>query len=269
MVATAAVAGPPAGFDPWAKVPVFPSGCYSSKDDFVEKLAGAKEAVTKEFDRQEKINDDLLNRFKALGPAEIQTRLQSFMMENPEEGMKLMQQNQAVGDKYTEAQLKAEANRQKLVGELDDLKARWSASLAKARAPVDARFKELDARAQKDLVAIGESRTYAPWAVKEYDALVLQWNAETQKVCGEWWTASGPFQSWLKRYKENVVQNQIPTLEAEDNAGAGFMVHLLDTPEASFKSTATVRAVREYIQRVSEVFGVRESNPKPPFRVGL
>ena len=177
VLAALALAAPPAAVDPWTIVPPFPTGWYSAKDDFAEKLAAAKEANSKALDRQTKINDELSHRVKALGPTEIQARMQSFMMENPEEAMKMMQQNQAVGDKFTDAQLKSEANRQALEGELKDLQARYKTALESARAPVDLKFKELDVRAQKDLVTVGESWVYAPWAVKEYDALVAQWNA--------------------------------------------------------------------------------------------
>jgi hypothetical protein len=261
VLAASALAAPPAAIDPWTIVPPFPNGWYSAKDDFVEKLAAAKEANSKALDRQTKINDDLGNRVKALGPAEIQSRMQSFMMENPEEAMKMMQQNQAVGDKFTDAQLKSESNRQALEGELKDLQARYKTALENARAPIDLKFKELDVRAQKDLVAVGESWTYAPWAVKEYDALVGQWNAASVKVYGDWWSSSGSFPSWLKRYREHLIQDQVPTREEADNVGAGFMVHLVDTPEASFKSTATLDAVRQYIEQIAQVYGKRESAP--------
>jgi hypothetical protein len=268
LLATAAIAASPTTSDPWNVVPVFPSGCYSDKDDFAAKLGAAKEANARALERQEKANDDLSNRVKALGPAEMQTRMQTFMMENPEEATKLMQQNQAVGEQYADAQLKSEANRQKLMAELNELQAGWHAALEKARAPIDAKFKELDGRAQKALVVVGESWTYAPWAVKEYDALVVQWNSETEKTCGKWWLASGPFQQWLKRYKEHLINDEIPTREAADNVGAGFMVHLLDTPESSFKSTATLNAVKDYIDRVSEVFATRERGPMRSYSGG-
>jgi hypothetical protein len=262
VVAATALAAPPAAVDPWTIVPPFPTGWYSAKDDFDQKLAGAKEANAKAFDRQDKINSELSDRLKALDPMEIQSRLQSFMMDNPDEAMKMMQQNKAVGDKFTDAQLKSEANRQALEGELKDLQTRYKTALESARAPVDLKFKELDVRAQKDLVTVGESWVYAPWAVKEYDALVAQWNAASVKVYADWWSASGSFPSWLKRYREHLMQDQIPTREEADNVGAGFMVHILDSPDASFKSTATLQAVRDYIEQVSQVYSKREPAPR-------
>ncbi len=263
LVATAAVAAPAAP-DPWATVPALPTGCYSSLDDFAEKIAAAGDAISMERDRQDKVNSELTSRLSALGPAEMQTRMQTFMMSNPQEAMKLMQQNQALGDTFADDQLKAEANRQKLTAELEGLQARYKTALEAARAPIDARFKELDTRAQKDLVVSGESWVYAPWAVKEHNALVAQWNASSEKVCADWWTASGPFHGWLRRYREHLTQDVIPSREQAENLGAGFMVHLLDTPDASFRSTATLSAVREYIDQAAQVFAERERAPMPP-----
>jgi hypothetical protein len=260
--ATAAIAAPPAASDPWAVVPTFPTGYYAHQDNFSVKVAEASEAASKAYDRQEKINSTVSDRVKALSPEELQARMQTFMMENPEEAMKLMQQNQAIGETITDVRLKAEAKRQALDGELKDLQARYTAALASARAPLDARFKDLDARAQKDLVAVGESWSYAPWAVKEHNGLVTQWNAASEKVFGEWWSASRPFPSWLARYREYLIKDVIPSREEADNLGNGFMVHLVDTPDASFKSTATLDAVREYIRQVGDVFGKREGQPK-------
>jgi hypothetical protein len=39
------------------------------------------------------------------------------------------------------------------------------------------------------------------------------------------------------------------------------MVRILDTPTASYRSTATMQAVREYIDQASDLFGKRRSAP--------
>jgi len=226
-------------------VPAFPTGCYSSRDDFAEMIAAALDALSKEIGRQEQINSELSSRLAKMDAAEKQSRVQSFMMNNPQEAMKLMQRSQAMWTAFADTGVRNEEKRQKLEGELKDLQALYNAALDKALAPFGAKFKDLDAWAQKDLVIAGEGHDYPKWAIAEWDALTSQSNAEYERVRGDWWPASGPFHAWLKRYRDYLVQDQIPPLEEADNVGDGFMVHLLDTPTTSFKSTATMNAIRE------------------------
>ena len=64
--------------------------------------------------------------------------------------------------------------------------------------------------------------------------------------------------------EEDDLQREIACEEA-DKAGAGFMVHILDTPDASFQSMATLQAVRDYIEQVYKVYGERDGAPMRPY----
>lgn len=261
IVVSAVANGAPPAPDPWTRVPPFPTGCYAGQDGFAEKLGTARDALSAEMDRQERANSEITDQLKEMDGAEKARRMQEYMMKNPQDAMKLMQQNQAAGDSYTGTQLQSEENRKKLEAELDDLHARYDAALASALVPIAAKFKELDARAQKALVTVGESWVYAPWAVAEWNAINAKENATYERVCREWWAASGPFHGWLNRYRDHLVQDEVPTRVAADDAAAGFMARLVDKPAASYQSTAAMAATRDYMNHAYDIFSKRRSEP--------
>ena len=80
-------------------------------------------------------------------------------------------------------------------------------------------------------------------------------------ICAEWWSASGPFHGWLKRYKEHLVE-QTPHREETDDVGAGFMVIMISTPATTYRSTATLDAIDEHMGKAAQVFTRRRQWPK-------
>lgn len=256
-----ASSAPPGASAPWTRVPEFPSGCYGDLDDFREKITAAQDALALEIANQERVNDKLKDKVNSIDPMELANLQQQYMMEHPDEAMKLMQRNQQLGEDFADAELRNEGNWKKLLAELDTLRARYKADLDKELGPIDAKFKDLDARAQKDLVAVGETWAYAPWAIKEWNELTVQANRGYERVCAEWWAASGPFHGWLEKYREHLVRDQVPRREEADAVGAGFMVQIVGTPTESFKSTATLVAVKEYAEQALGVFALRRNAP--------
>jgi hypothetical protein len=240
--------------DPWTRVPAFPTGCYQT-DGFADKLEAADEAIKHDEDRQDKINSAISAKTKEIDPMELASRQQQYMMDHPQEAMKLMQRNSDLGQSST--RLDNYEKVKKLVEELAGIDARYNAALDERVGPFKKKFKDLDDRAQKDLVVIGESYAYAPWAVKEWNALTLAEGAAYEKLCAEWWAPSGPYRGWLDRYRAHLVQDEIPFEEEADAVGAGFLVIILSTPEISYKSTAKLRAIGDYLDRVKDVFAKR------------
>src|SRR5688572_25449316 len=93
----ASSAAPPAQ-DPWTKAPSLPTTCYVESDNYPDKFRAAIDAIQVDMDRQEQVNDQLQERVAQLDPMEQASRTQKYMMANPEEGMKLMQQNATLGE---------------------------------------------------------------------------------------------------------------------------------------------------------------------------
>jgi hypothetical protein len=259
----AVMGAPPAAQSPWSKVPAFPTGCYSGRDDFETKIVAAQEAMSKEIARQEQINNQLKERYestKANDPWAEAARVQNLMAENPQKAMEMAQKGATARDTMTDLGPRDTANQKKLDAELADLSTRYRAAVEKATAPVDARLKESDKRAE-NWETCGEMACRSRRGVSEHNALVKQWNGEYEQVCSTWWQASGPFQSWLKRYRDHLVQDHIPWLEQAGEAGAGNLALYADTSAAGYKSTATMDAVVDYMRRAGEVFNNREREP--------
>ena len=83
-------------------------------------------------------------------------------------------------------------------------------------------------------------------------------------MCAEWWAVPGPYHGHLERYRAHLVNDQIPVSEEADLVGAGFMVWAVGTPERPYRSTATLRAVEEYMEQVGVVFWKRTAQPSAP-----
>ncbi len=249
--------------DPWASVPPLPTGCYTN-DGFADKLAIARGAIRSDFDRQEAINRELPNKAQELDPMELAARQQKFMMEHPEEAMALMQRNQQLGEEYSSAEVAANDALNALQQDLQSLDDRYKTALDKQLAPTKTKFKNLAVRAQKDLVPLGEAGwVYAPWATKEFNQLILEENAAYEKLGAEWWGASGSYHDWLNRLRDLMVK-QIPRREEAEEVGAGFLVQLVGTPTASFKPTAALKSVGEYMDEAGKVYARRRTEMEKP-----
>jgi len=248
--------------DVWARVPPLPTGCYQS-DGFAAKIETADAAVRADIQRQDAINKQLQEQVRSIDPMELASRQQQYMMDNPQEAMALMKRNAALGtQEASDDRLQDIEDQRKLLQSLEEIDARYKAALDAQFAPVEAKFKELDVRAQKDLELTEAGGFYKPWAIKEWNALNAQRNAAYERVCAEWWAASGPFRGWLQRYRDYAA-GLIPKHEEMDAVGAGFMVIVVGTPKASFKSTAALNEVDDYMGQAAKVFAKRWEAPRP------
>ena len=91
-----AEAAVPLAQSPWARVPAFPSGCYSAQDDFAAKITAAQATVTRDIAQLDQSNNELKERAKNADvgdPAARAARVQSLLMKDPQAAMKMMQQS--------------------------------------------------------------------------------------------------------------------------------------------------------------------------------
>jgi hypothetical protein len=262
----AEAAAPPVAQNPWARVPALPTGCYSSQDDFAAKIAAARDAVTDAIAQRDQANDALKERAKAADSGDDATRaarIQALLAKDPQAAMKMMQQIQTAGSTAQTASPTDTANQQKLERELNDLQTQYNAALAKAVAPVDAKFIKRfapggDAGKWQGFLSPGApAADYADWA-----SLNKQWNGEREKACAPWWQASGPFHGWLKRYRDHLVQDHIPWVEQNEQGTSGFMLMMADSPSGSYKSTATLAGVNDYMKHAEAIFNTRPQEPR-------
>lgn len=238
--------------DPWTKVPKFSTACYSSQDDFHEQTRAAADALQQEIDRQADLNMQLQQRVNDQDPAEQASRMQSYMMEHPEEAAELMQAMQGMST-AAEADIQTESqNAGRLKGELGEIRSRYQAALDKVLGPLEASLRAL---------ATSETLSTAQM-IAAGTPIIKQVNAEYEKACPAWWGASGPFHDWLKRYKDHLVADTIPYRTRLDDAKR-IQFKIAGIPDEPYRSTAGMKAVLDYMKQADDLLGERRSAPTP------
>lgn len=90
----------PAPASPWATVPPLTTACYYGADPFAAKIDAALAAVNDSRARQLAINQQIEDAYKRIEPMEMASRMQQWMMSNPQGAMKYMQGVQNLGKDF-------------------------------------------------------------------------------------------------------------------------------------------------------------------------
>lgn len=244
------MAAAPTASDPWAKVPKPPTACYLEHDKYNEELDAAVEAMNEEIARQDEVNNQIQAQMDNLDPMELQSRMQTYLMQNPQEAAKMMQAAQAQGT-AAEADINNDVrNEQVLQDELKEIQAGYDAALDKLIGPLYARLKAL---------GISESGTDQK-TVEAGMVLAKRINAEYEGFCPQWWGGS-PFNEWLKRYKEHLIKNHVPYLDARETAKT-VQWKMFGIPSDKFHSTVLMESVVTYMKQTRAIFDNRLWKPR-------
>lgn len=245
-------AGQSAGADPWARVPATPTGYYSD-DGFLDRVNQAYDAVVSDIEKQTKINAEIKKRFDQMDASEKMQRMQTLLMKNPQDAAKMMHAMQAAAT-TTNGGVTA-ANNTKLLQDLPVHEANFSAALDKSLKPLQARQDEM-LRTRTKAISEGEQGFKTPADAAQYAALVQQENAEYEKICAAYFSPKGAFTNWLASYKEDIVKKMIVAGEANDSAIVTQLA-VMDTPTSGYRSTAGLDGVRDYLEKVKQVYSLR------------
>jgi len=251
LLAPVVFAAQPVSSDPWARVPALPTACYSEKDGFSDSVGKAREALDEDLGKQQKVNSALEESLRQLDPMNTRTRMQNFLTKTPQEGLKYMQENQALGAAVQEAVPKNAARQQQLDEEYATLKSKYDAELQAVLAPFEAKIKALN-------INDGEGGN-PPGVVEKWKALVAQENEAYEKLCPVWWSPAGRFPAWLSSY-ETFLKDGVPLGERSD-AMKKKNYEIMGIPAANFQSTFEMEAVRTYMGKASDVFAARRLHP--------
>jgi hypothetical protein len=92
--------------------------------------------------------------------------------------------------------------------------------------------------------------------IPRYRALMAQLDTDYERICGAWWGPTGTFPKWLGRYKDYVLRYVVgPAQKADD--GILQVLQMLGLPSTGYRSTANLMGVRDYVQKVPEVYWLR------------
>lgn len=258
---------------PWAKVPALPTNCYQgdslNPDPFYARVEAAKAAVAADRERQETINGNIQEAYSNIDPMEMASRMQQWMMSNPQQAMAYMQAAQAAPAEAQATLGDQEQQRKAREAEWNALKKRYDAALLAAYAPGEARWKAVN-----DKLGLGYSKpehlpsnvTWDPgdgapaWAVTEGYAIRKEFDRAYQAICPQWWGPTGHFQAYMKKEKTWFQQKRIPYLESGD-ASRLQMYAMMNTPAATYRSTGAQQGVEEYLDLAWKVYQLRRNFP--------
>jgi hypothetical protein len=273
-----AVARPAAAADPWARLPAPTTLCYqstgSTHDPFYAQLEAAESAVHADMEKQQAINAKIEEDFRNIDPMEMATRMQQWMMSNPQAAAQYMQAAQnATTD--VQADVTAAAQKQKARdAEFDALARGFDDARIQAYAPFEGRRKALanklgvEYSSDRKALAQGNANFYgdpstsqADWA--EGEKIKAAFDGAYKGLCPAWWGTDGKAQAYLKQQKAWFVNERIPELERLD-AVTTQQYAIMNTPTATYRSTAPYKAVDEYIDIVRKVYDLRDVMARCP-----
>ncbi len=252
-----------AATDPFAKVPALPTACYSAGETFYPKLEAAQAAVAADRETQEAVNQTIKDDFQNIDMMEKATRMQQWMMSNPQEAAKFMQAQQAAGADLQPAILADGEVETKFANEQKEMIPRYQAALKQAFAPADAKYAAL----AKKLVdaqgcGFGDGECGIPdWAMVEYNAIQKEKDAAYVATCPQWWGASGQVTAYMKRYKDWLVQKHIPFHQSLE-APLLSQYAIMNTPSASYRSTEPYKGAHEYMNAAFVFYQRRDEKPR-------
>lgn len=262
----------PATAGPWAVVPRLSTLCHQNTGDAVDplyaQLEAAKEAVRVDREKQEAINTRIEEEFRNIDPMEKAQRMQQWMMSNPEAAMAMMQGQQAAAAQMS-ADLEAavrvnevkEASWNALVKSYGDARIAAYASLEPRRKTLLTKLGGEYSTARADLLSPSvrffqdPSTSQQDWA--EGESITAAYDQAYKTLCPAWWGSNGRFQTYLKQEKDRLIAERIPELEKMD-APKLQQYAIMNTPAATYRSTAEFTAVDEYLDLILKVYNERD-----------
>lgn len=259
LVIVALVCGPTAlpaqatATDPWTKVPAAPT-TYFGDLAFSRRLLDLAAELQDLQRQQEEINTSITVEYQKLGPMEIVNRMNAFMMKDPQKAAKMMEAQQATATQLDPAAIDA-AKRERNT-EFERLHAAFKADMEAAAKPYQAAREEI--RKTGTVLVLGG----ADWGFKTkaaenaYNEQIDKENADISARSAAWFGPSGKFTAWLASYRSTVID---PMAKGEEGIDALKVAQfaMMETPAGAFRSTAQIKAAREYVQTMERVYGLR------------
>ncbi len=262
LVCASALHAQPAATGPWAKVPALSTACFYGNDPFVARLDAALAAVNADRDRQLAVNQKIEDEYKSIDPMELSSRMQQWMMSNPQEAMKFAQGAQAVGDDYNAQMPEMNAAQLRFQKEEKELIKRYQAALNTAYAPSYAKFNALKTKLGVDLAYPSVKDPGTPdWAMAEEDVIMRELDQAYVAFCPQWWGATAPIQAWLKTYRTWLTTKLIPFNERLGSQNAQTYA-IMGTPSASWKTVSAQDGVIKYLEVVGRLYAERRERPR-------
>lgn len=149
------------------------TACDYGADPFATRIDAALAAVNASRTLQLAVNKKIEDEYKSIEPMEVASRMQQWMMSNPQEAIKYMQGVQTVGEDYNAKAPAINAAAKHFKAEEDDHIKRYQAALKTAYAPGQAHHNALKTKIGTSLEYPSVKDPATPgWAMAEEDAIM-------------------------------------------------------------------------------------------------
>ena len=248
---------------PWAKVPALPTACYASQDQWIDQVNTALAAVQEDHSRQNDTNTAVemrLNKVMQENPMAMAQAMQQAMMSDPQNAQRIMQQLTQTGEQaQTEIPGQAQKDAQ-FQAESKTVIKQYNAALNSAYSAGDARWTALKKKAGYEPDAPGPGETgVADWIWAEWELVVRDWKAGYQANCAQWFSPTGPIRAYLKRYKDYLVNERIPTEKRLIDQPRLDQYKMMNVSATGWRTTSDYDAVEDYLTVARDLFDQRKA----------
>ena len=264
-----AMAAPPAAApDAWSKVPALPTACLSSQDQqWTDRNYAAIEAVRESKTAQNEKNgalDQQANKAMSENPLALAQAMQQAMMDDPANAQKMIERMTQTGVQ-AQTELPAQQEKEKqLEAESKALIKQYESALDKAMGPAQARWNALQKKMGWEVepgFAMMPDPSWPQAAWQEWAVVQKERDAAYTATCAHWWSATGQFQGFMKRYKAYLVQERMPYEKKLVDEGKLNNFKLLNVPADGYRTTTDMDAAIDYMNMASSVYGQRMADP--------
>lgn len=234
--------------DPWALMPALPASCYQADDDFVDQAYAAMEVLAAERVRQDGINQEMSQQMANMDPMEHQQRMMDFMMKNPQEAQKYLEEVAGVGTRGNEFLPQMQEETLALQTARDELSAEY-----------DVAVKALDDAYAGSTAGTFEDPKKLDSDLAKYHAAVDAYNAGYESVCAKLWQ-DGQYRDWLSRHE--ALQRRTAAWEAEsDLVTQNYAILGIDA--TNYRSTSGLTAAHRQVEAAAQIYNRRKYQPVP------
>lgn len=243
--------------DPWTRVPALPTSCLA--DEFPATVRALHDAMKSELAKRNEANEKVKDQLKTMDQAERMSRLQAYMMKNPQEAAKVAEAMAGSARSQAKDVISADADKTALQEQFKKLEKEFRESSDAAAKPFDEKQGQMiDARAES---YAGGHRFKSKADQDAFMELLKQEDAAYEKACVPFFGTGGKFPSWLGDYRTKAASK---VAEANDANERDLVTQLAMFEISGYRATGQLAAVLDYLTKVEAVYAIRYGNARPP-----
>lgn len=223
----------------WTKAPPPPTACYSSQDTFGRDVDAARIELEAEIEKQERTNQGIMDQVARMDQATMQQRMMAAVQKDPARSAEILQALQSPAGPPGQPAAGGSAP-----GE-DEFRAR--------KAKLEAEYRAESNRIWGPLMSAAANNA-------ETRAALAEFSRQYQSVlCPRWFRDEAT--RLAAAYRAYLIEQRVPPVAHAERTSMR-MPELLGVSTSEFRPVAEMKAVADYLRFVSELFGMREREPR-------